>query len=95
VLDIRKKFGLSQTFSLFRSSSSPSSNEDHALDAVGQNAWSDRIEAEKNVERWLSEYPSTFITLTGPPGSGKQSLLSRVLKKEEKYIAHYHTEGSH
>jgi len=38
------------------------------------------------VERWLSEYPSTFITLTGPPGSGKQNLLNRVLKKEEKYV---------
>lgn len=36
------------------------------------------------MERWLSEYPSTFITITGPPGSGKISLLNRVLNKEEK-----------
>jgi hypothetical protein len=83
---IRQRFTLPQSFSIFRSSSSSGPDEDAALDTVGQNAWSDRIEAEKNVERWLSEYPSTFITLTGPPGSGKQSLLSRVLKKEEKWV---------
>jgi len=68
---------------MFHSSSS-NGPDDPDSDLVGQNAWRDRIDAEKSVERWLSEYPSTFITLTGPPGSGKQSLLSRVLKKEEK-----------
>ena len=52
--------------------------------SVGQNAWQDRIAAEKEVDRWLSEYPSTFITVTGPPGSGKVSLVNRVLKKREK-----------
>jgi putative protein kinase ArgK-like GTPase of G3E family len=55
-------------------------------DTIGQNAWEDRIEAERTVERWLSEYPSTFITITGPPGSGKVSLVSRVLGKQEKYV---------
>jgi len=80
---IRQRFALPKSLSIFHSSSSDPSDRPDA-DTVGQNAWRDRIEAEKNVERWLSEYPSTFITLTGPPGSGKQSLLSRVLKKEEK-----------
>ncbi|KAL7421170.1 mitochondrial escape protein 2 [Cryptotrichosporon argae] len=52
-----------------------------AQDTVGQNAWRDREEAERSVERWLSEYPSTFITISGPPGSGKTSLVTRVIKK--------------
>lgn len=80
---IRQRITLPRSLSLFSSSSS-SSDSTKDLDTVGQNAWKDRIEAEKSVERWLSEYPSTFITIQGPPGSGKQSLLNRVLKKEDK-----------
>ena len=55
-------------------------------DPIGKDAWKDRVEAEKSVERWLSEYPSTFITVTGPPGSGKTSLVSRVLQRQNKYV---------
>ena len=57
-----------------------------SVTSVGQNAWEDRIAAEKEVDRWLSEYPSTFITVTGPPGSGKVSLVNRVLKKTQKSV---------
>lgn len=64
------------TFGLLSSDGSSSPNGD----AVGKNAWQDRVDAEKSVERWLAEYPSTFITITGPPGSGKASLVNRVLK---------------
>ncbi|EIW66338.1 hypothetical protein TREMEDRAFT_40986 [Tremella mesenterica DSM 1558] len=53
-------------------------------DAIGKDAWQDRVEAEKSVQRWLAEYPSTFITITGPSGSGKMSLVTRVLGKAEK-----------
>lgn len=81
---IRQRITLPKSFSLFSSSTSTSDDSAADTDTVGQNAWRDRIEAEKSVERWLTEYPSTFITITGPPGSGKQSLLSRVLKREEK-----------
>jgi Ni2+-binding GTPase involved in maturation of urease and hydrogenase len=38
------------------------------------------------VERWLAEYPGTFITVQGPPGSGKVSLVSRVLKDQAKCV---------
>ena len=61
----------------------PTGSGDHP-DAIGKDAWTDRVEAEKSVERWLSEYPSTFITITGPPGSGKASLASRVLTHQNK-----------
>jgi putative protein kinase ArgK-like GTPase of G3E family len=78
---MKKKFAVASSLNIFHSHSSASGE---SRDAVGKNAWQDRIEAEKSVERWLSEYPSTFITITGPPGSGKDSLVSRVLKKEDK-----------
>ncbi|ORX33380.1 RNA12 protein-domain-containing protein [Kockovaella imperatae] len=76
---IRSKF--SSSFSFGSSSNGPADGPDETL---GKNAWKDRVEAEKTVERWLSEYPSTFITITGPPGSGKASLVSRVLGKQAK-----------
>lgn len=78
----RSRFKLPTSFNPFHHASP--ADTDSAPDAVGKDAWKDRIDAEKSVERWLSEYPSTFITITGPPGSGKASLVSRVLKKEEK-----------
>ena len=74
---VRARFSLSSLG--FRSHSPASSG-----DALGKDAWKDRVDAEKSVERWLSEYPSTFITITGPSGSGKASLISRVLGKENK-----------
>lgn len=54
------------------------------VDDLGRASFRDRVEAERNVERWLSEFPSTFIVVTGPPGSGKHDLVDRVLKEEKK-----------
>lgn len=51
---------------------------------LGRASWRDRLEAEQSVERWLSEFPSTFIVVTGPPGSGKHNLVDRVIKQEQK-----------
>ncbi|OCF71499.1 exonuclease [Kwoniella mangroviensis CBS 8886] len=78
---LRQKFVLPTSFG-FLSGSSASTGESE--EAIGKDAWQDRVEAEKDVERWLSEYPNTFITITGPPGSGKVSLVSRVLKQQAK-----------
>jgi len=54
------------------------------VDDLGKASWRDRLEAERNVERWLNEYPSTFIVVTGPPGSGKHDLINRVIQSEKK-----------
>ncbi|CAK9783922.1 hypothetical protein CC85DRAFT_287857 [Cutaneotrichosporon oleaginosum] len=54
------------------------------VDDLGRASFRDRVEAERNVERWLTEFPSTFIVVTGPPGSGKHDLVDRVLKDEKK-----------
>lgn len=75
---IRAKFTSSLSF--FQSSSTNAQAEE----TIGEGAWKDRLEAEKNVERWLAEYPGTFITVQGPPGSGKVSLVSRILKDQSK-----------
>ncbi|KAJ9121916.1 hypothetical protein QFC24_004498 [Naganishia onofrii] len=46
---------------------------------IGKNAWSERIEQERQIEGWIGEIPSTFITVTGPAGSGKADLVNRVI----------------
>lgn len=46
--------------------------------------WHDRIAAEKQLKSWLTENPSTFITVTGPSGSGKAGLVSRVIQAKGK-----------
>lgn len=84
-IGVRDKLGLSGTGIHLFGRRHNHANPDKS-DSIGQDAWEDRIEAERTVERWLSEYPSTFITITGPPGSGKVSLVSRVLSKQEKWV---------
>jgi ATP-dependent Lon protease len=74
---------LPTTFGFHGSGNSAQAGQD---DAIGKNAWEDRVVAERDVEVWLSEYPSTFITVAGPPGSGKASLVSRVLKQQNKWV---------
>ncbi|GMK54094.1 hypothetical protein CspeluHIS016_0106800 [Cutaneotrichosporon spelunceum] len=54
------------------------------VDDLGRASFRDRVEAERNVEHWLTEFPSTFIVITGPPGSGKHGLLDHVLKDSKK-----------
>lgn len=47
-------------------------------------AWRERNEAEKVVEGWMKEYPSGFIVITGPGGSGKTALAQKVVDNEHK-----------
>lgn len=43
--------------------------------------WKDRKEAEKQLITYLSEAPSTVAFVHGPLGSGKTSMLKKVLKQ--------------
>ncbi|KAK4684547.1 U4/U6 small nuclear ribonucleoprotein PRP31, partial [Tremellales sp. Uapishka_1] len=79
---LRQRFVLPTSLGFLHGSASSPTGETEEM--IGKDAWKDRVEAEKDVETWLSEYPSTFITITGPPGSGKTSLASRVLKQQNK-----------
>ncbi|CED82195.1 Mitochondrial escape protein 2 [Phaffia rhodozyma] len=51
---------------------------------VNQSAWRERQEAVKQTEGWLKEYPSGFIFVTGPAGSGKNALVDEILSAEQK-----------
>ncbi|WWD16211.1 hypothetical protein CI109_100637 [Kwoniella shandongensis] len=81
IQSLRKRFVLPTSLGFLHGSGS-SSEESEA--AIGKDAWKDRVVAEKDVEHLLSEYPGSFITITGPPGSGKVSLVTRVLKQQDK-----------
>lgn len=48
--------------------------------------WWERKAAVSEIQSWLREPPSTFITIAGPRGSGKHSLLDRAL--HDKHIKH-------
>ena len=43
--------------------------------------WKDRKEAEKQLITYLLEAPSTVAFVHGPLGSGKTSMLKKVLKQ--------------
>ncbi|WVO14164.1 hypothetical protein L204_101795 [Cryptococcus depauperatus] len=53
-------------------------------DAVGKSAWKDRMDSERTLLQNLKEWPSTFIVVSGPSGSGKESLVQRVRSEVKK-----------
>lgn len=72
----------------FSRQSSDTTGADDDQGGIGQNAWKDRLESEKQMVNWLNEYPSTFIAVSGPPGSGKASLVGRVVGDQHKRALH-------
>lgn len=66
--------------------SSGSKRRTHGVEHLGRASWKDRLEAEDKVKNWLAEYPSTFIVVSGPPGSGKHDLVQHIIKDEAKWV---------
>ncbi|KAE8209070.1 hypothetical protein CF327_g6902 [Tilletia walkeri] len=54
--------------------------------SVQEDDWWERKQAAAKISGWLKEAPSTFITLTGPRGSGKHQLLARSIPAEVKHL---------
>ncbi|CAD6884034.1 unnamed protein product [Tilletia laevis] len=54
--------------------------------SVQEDDWWERKQAAAKIAGWLKENPSTFITLTGPRGSGKHQLLTRAIPAEVKHL---------
>jgi len=64
---LRKK-----TYRLFGQSGSKSTS--------GEDDWWERKAAVDEIQSWLRESPTTFITISGPRGSGKHHLLEDAVK---------------
>jgi hypothetical protein len=59
--------------------------EEDEGNAVGTGIERERVEAADKLRLWLSDMPDTFITVTGPPGSGKAALIDAVTS-DAKYV---------
>lgn len=48
--------------------------------------WFERRAAKEDIQGWLRESPETFITISGPRGSGKHKLLEEAIPKGVKVL---------
>ncbi|PWN18397.1 hypothetical protein BCV69DRAFT_314598 [Microstroma glucosiphilum] len=48
--------------------------------------WFERRAAKEDIQGWLRESPETFITISGPRGSGKHNLLEEAIPKGVKVL---------
>lgn len=85
--------GVIPAFLLPATSSAPTQSKQEAGEgaekgatAEGDIAWAERREAEKTAEGWLREYPSGFIVVAGPHGSGKTALVEKIIGEEGKRV---------
>ncbi|CAD6566825.1 MAG: mitochondrial escape protein 2 [Cyphobasidiales sp. Tagirdzhanova-0007] len=46
----------------------------------------ERTEAAERLKLWLNDLPDTFITVTGPPGSGKSDLVHSVTSRAKNVL---------
>ncbi|KAJ7197249.1 RNA12 protein-domain-containing protein [Mycena pura] len=51
-----------------------------------EEVWKERELAEKDVRRYLEDWPSTIAFMHGPQGSGKSRLLNNVLTDSERTV---------
>ncbi|KAK9895624.1 hypothetical protein P389DRAFT_152177 [Cystobasidium minutum MCA 4210] len=61
-------------------------NEDENLEQIGTGIEMERIEAAEKLKLWLNEMPDTFVTITGPPGSGKAALVNQVTSRSKNVL---------
>lgn len=55
-----------------------------SLEETASGSWHERQEAERMTEGWLKEFPSGFIVVSGPAGSGKTALVKKVVETDKK-----------
>ncbi|KDN40247.1 hypothetical protein K437DRAFT_258710 [Tilletiaria anomala UBC 951] len=55
-------------------------------DIAKEDIWWERQQAAKNISGLLKETPSTFITVSGPRGSGKGQLIERTLQGDVLHL---------
>lgn len=47
--------------------------------------WKEREDAERAIQAYLSDLPSTVTFVHGPQGSGKSTMIASALKSAERY----------
>ncbi|CAI2171431.1 19627_t:CDS:10 [Funneliformis geosporum] len=61
-------------------------SEDEDESFADLSAWKEREQEESKLQNWLKEPPETFIVLLGPTGSGKSSLINKVIQKKRNKV---------
>ncbi|PWN51525.1 hypothetical protein IE53DRAFT_342187 [Violaceomyces palustris] len=66
-----------KTVDLFRESGAKNKEQDD---------WWERREAAENIQGWICERPTTFITISGPRGSGKEQLIQKIVSRDLQHL---------
>ncbi|KIS68234.1 uncharacterized protein UMAG_03816 [Mycosarcoma maydis] len=48
--------------------------------------WWERRQSAETIQEWIREKPSTFVTISGPRGSGKTGLVNRVITRDVQHL---------
>lgn len=53
---------------------------------AGADDWWERRQSAETIQDWIREKPSTFITVSGPRGSGKGGLMNRAVTRDVEHL---------
>lgn len=48
--------------------------------------WWERRQSAETIQEWIREKPSTFITISGPRGSGKTGLVNKAITRDVQHL---------
>ncbi|TKY89947.1 hypothetical protein EX895_001245 [Sporisorium graminicola] len=48
--------------------------------------WWERRQSAETIQEWIREKPSTFVTISGPRGSGKTALVSKAITRDVQHL---------
>ncbi|KAJ1023023.1 hypothetical protein NDA13_005071 [Ustilago tritici] len=48
--------------------------------------WWERRQSVETIQEWIREKPSTFVTISGPRGSGKSGLVSKAITRDVQHL---------
>ncbi len=48
--------------------------------------WWERRQSAETIQEWIREKPSTFVTISGPRGSGKTGLVSKAITRDVQHL---------
>jgi len=61
--------------------------KDSTGDARGDvDDWWERRKSAETIQEWIREKPSTFVTISGPRGSGKSGLVNKAVTRDVQHL---------